>query len=435
MSLKITRVERGRSFEETQRTLRPHEAWAEANRCLGCYDAPCRANCPAGVDVPGFIRRLKTGNVLGAGLLIRKANVFGGTCARVCPAEILCEKGCRDRGMAWPIAIAALQRFACDATVQAATRALPVAGATGALPGAGTTRRKVAIVGAGPAGLAAAVELARLGGQAVVYEEKEQAGGMLAAIPPYRLPRPVWEEEVKLASLAGIELRLGQRVAPDEWDRLLAEHDAVILAVGMGEPQALDIPGTGWQGVWQALPLLLQAQQGARPRFSGRVAVIGGGNVAIDAACTVLRLGAEEAVVVYRRQKQDMPAWPSEVAEAEEEGVQFAWRQIPVRILGEGGRVVGLEVQETRPGELDASGRPRPVPVPGSERILPVQAVVLALGQRPARVPPGLTWGADGRTSHPRVFVAGDLASGGATVVQAVGEGKRAAQAVWQLLG
>ena len=361
----------------------------------------------------------------GAGLLIRKANLFGGTCARVCPAEVLCEKGCRDRGMAWPIAIAALQRFACDATIQAAARVLPPAG---------TRRGRVAVVGAGPAGLAAAVELARLGVRAVVYEEKERPGGMLAAIPPYRLPRRVWEEEVRLAS-SSVELCLGRAVALEDLDGLLAEHDAVILAAGMGEPQGLEIPGTELEGVWQALPLLVQVQQGARPRFSGRVAVVGGGNVAIDAACTVLRLGAEEAVVVYRRQKADMPAWPSEVAEAEEEGVQFAWRQAPVRILGEGGRVVGLEVQETRPGEPDASGRCRPVAVPGTERVLPVQAVVLAVGQRRQRVPAGLTWDGDVRTSHPRVFVAGDLASGGATVVQAVGEGKRAAQAVWQLLG
>lgn len=407
----------GDGFAEARQSLLPHEAWAEANRCLGCYDAPCRANCPAGVDVPGFIRRLKTRNFLGAGLLIRKANVLGGTCARVCPAEVLCEKGCRDRGMARPIAIAALQRFACDATVKEAVRALPGGGA--GAPTGKARRERVAVLGAGPAGLAAAVELRRLGVEVTVFERARQAGGMLGSIPTYRLPRSVWEEEVKTA-VAGIDARLGE--APVSLEDL-SEFGAVIVAVGMGDPQVLDVPGADLAGVRQALPFLKEVNAGARPQLKGRVAVIGGGNVAIDAACTARRLGATEVKIVYRRGKADMPAWPHEVVEAEEDGVEFMWYRRPVRILGEQGRVTGLEVQETRPGEPDASGRRRPVPVPGSEQVLPVDTVILALGQQRPRLPSG-----------PQVFVAGDAASGGATVVQAVGEGKRAAQAAWRYL-
>ena len=419
-----------RNVEQLTRELHPPltagEALLEADRCLGCggvhAEAPCAAACPADVDVAGFIAALAVGDTTGAARTILAENLLGGTCARVCPVEVLCQAACvleRDRRGA--IAIGALQRYATDAAFASGDvlrRRAPV-----------EREGRVVVVGAGPAGLACAGELAALGYDVAVYEWHEEIGGLVRyAIAPYREQRDPLPAEQRLLEGLGVEFHLGVAAPPDA----LAAADAVFLGVGLGPDLAVRYPGDELAGVWDSLPFIEAMKTGSPPRVGRSVVVVGGGNTAMDVARESLRLGAEQVTLAYRRTRELMPAYAHEVDEAEAEGVHFEWLTEPVRFLG-AHHVGAVECRRMRLGEPDASGRRRPEPVAGSEFVLDADTVVKALGQRPRPEYAALIETADpatGRTADPRVFVGGDMVNGGASAVEAVREGKLAAQAI-----
>jgi dihydropyrimidine dehydrogenase (NAD+) subunit PreT len=399
------------------------ESFVEADRCLDCGGpyaaAPCSAACPAGIDVPGFLGALAVGDRIGAAKTIFAENLLGGTCARVCPVEVLCEGACV---LPRPIAIAALQRHATDAVLLAAEPAFLRRREP-------TTGHAVAVVGAGPAGLVCAGELAALGHAVTVYDEHPEPGGLVRyAIAPYREQQEPLPAEAAALRALGVDFRLGEHVSVDE----LAGADAIYLAVGMGADADIGYPGDELPGVWESLPFIAALKTGTPPRLGEDVVVVGGGNTAIDVACEARRLGAERVTVVYRRTRREMPAYAHEVDEAEAEGVSFRFLVDPVRLIG----THHLEAVELRPmqlGEPDESGRRRPLPVPGSELTLPADTVVKAIGQRVRPEFAELLATADpetGQTSDPRIFAGGDAVNGGASVVEAVREAKLAAHAI-----
>jgi dihydropyrimidine dehydrogenase (NAD+) subunit PreT len=410
--------------------LTPVEALLEADRCLACggahAEAPCAAACPADVDVPGFIGALAVGDELGAARTILAENLLGGTCARVCPVEVLCEGACvlHHEGRK-PIAIGALQRYATDAAF---------ADDSAALRRVGPARDgRVVVVGAGPAGLACAGELASLGYAVDVYEWHDEIGGLVRyAIAPYREQQEPLPAEQRLLERLGVRFHLASAAPPEA----LAAADAVFLGVGLGPDVPVHYPGDELAGVWDSLPFIEQLKTGAPPRVGRDVVVIGGGNTAMDVAREAVRLGAERVTVVYRRTRALMPAYAHEVDEAEAEGVRFEWLAEPVRLLGS--RHVGaVECRSMRLGEPDASGRRRPEPVPGTEFLLDADTVVKALGQRPRPEYARLLETVDpatGRTSDPRIFAGGDMLNGGQSAVEAVREGKLAAAAIHEFL-
>ncbi len=391
--------------------------------------------CPAGVDVARFVTAIADDDPGAAADTIFAENLLGATCARVCPAEVLCEGACvlAEAGRK-PIAIAALQRYAMDHAF--------AAGATIRRPSA-WNGRKVAVIGAGPAGLACAGELAALGYAVTVFDERDEVGGLVRyAIAPYRqLQEPLPDEAAALAAI-GVEFRLGSHVGPGELEAIVEEADAVFLGVGMGPDTQVSYPGDDLPGVWESLPFIERIKTAAPPAVGRHAVVVGGGNTAIDVAREALRLGASSTTLVYRRSEAEMPAYPHEVAEARAEGIRFEFLADPVRILGSG-RVEAVECRRMRLGEPDASGRRRPEPLPGTEFTLQADTVVKAIGQRSRReladwisaleleqrgtvhVDP-----ATGRTSSPKFFAGGDVINGGVSVVEAVRDAKRAARAI-----
>jgi glutamate synthase (NADPH/NADH) small chain len=410
--------------------LSAEQALLEADRCLGCggphAEAPCAAACPADVDVAGFIGSLAVGDPSGAARTIFAENLLGGTCARVCPVEVLCEGACvlHEQGRP-PIAIASLQRYATDAAFADATFLARKAAA----PSMG----RVAVVGAGPAGLACAGELAALGHRVTVYDWHREIGGLVRyAIAPYREQREPLPAEQRLLERLGVEFRLGAAAPSDA----LAAADAVFLGVGLGPDVAVQYPGDDLVGVWNSLPFIETMKTGLPPAVGSDVVVIGGGNTAIDCAREAVRLGAEHVTIVYRRTRALMPAYAHEVEEAEAEGVRFEWLADPVRFLGVH-RVGAVECVSTCLGEPDAGGRRKPEPLPDTEFTIDADTVVKAIGQqqRPeygallAQVDP-----ATGQTDDPRIFVGGDVLNGGTSAVEAVREGKLAARAIHEFL-
>ena len=418
-------------MDELTRELRPpltaSAAAVEADRCLECGEAhapaPCVVACPAGVDVPSFVASIATGDPESAARTIFAANVLGGTCARVCPVEVLCQRDCvlLHEGRA-PIEIGALQRFATD---WAYVNGVPLRDREPA------NGRRVAVVGAGPAGLAAAGELAARGYAVTVYDEREEVGGLVRyAIAPYRQTNDPLPDEARLLADLGVEFRLGERVDAAGLAALEPGVDAIVLAVGMGADADIAYNGDDLDGVWESLPFIERLKTGDPPAVGERVAVVGGGNTAIDVAVEAKRLGADVSLLLYRRTEHEMPAYEHEVALARREGVEIRTLTSPVGFVGEE-RVEGVRCARMRLGAPDASGRRRPEPVPGSEFTIPVDTVVKAMGQRPREEFRALLESVvDGRTSHPKVFAAGDAVNGGASVVQAVREAKLVAAAI-----
>ena len=428
------------SFAELHLPLAPPEAVVEAERCLDCggpyAPAPCSVACPAGIDVPSFVGALARNRPGEAAETILAENLLGGTCARVCPVELLCEGACVlvHEGRP-PIQIAALQRFATDWAFE-----------EGILPRRVTatpTGKRVAVIGAGPAGMACAGELAALGHAVEVYDGREEVGGLVRfGIAPYRQHVDPLPDEARLVESLGVEFQLGEAIeSPEELRRIEDECDAVVLAVGLGADVEPELPGSELPGVWRSLEFIEALKTGRPPEVGARTVVIGGGNTAVDVAREAVRLGAEVVTLAYRRTEAEMPAYDHEVEEAREEGVTFHWLSAPTRFLGEH-RLTGVECSLMQLGSPDESGRRRPEAVPGSEFVIPADTAVIAIGQQPRR--DLLAWidgleldgsrmrvdGATGRTGNPKYYAAGDAVSGGATVVQAVRDAKIAARTI-----
>ncbi|WP_134701701.1 NAD(P)-dependent oxidoreductase [Ammoniphilus sp. YIM 78166] len=426
-------------FTEVVPPLRKKDAMDESNRCLYCYDAPCITACPTGINIPQFIKRIAQENMKGAATTIMDANPVGASCARVCPTEQLCEGACVLNDASKPIMIGMLQRYATDWAIENNEVLFKPGEYNG---------KKVAIIGSGPAGLSTARELARKGYKVTIFEAKELAGGLNTyGIVSFRLPQSIALWEVDQVRRLGVEIRtstcIGKDIQPQE---LMGEYDAVVLAIGMGNVPDLGIEGEELTGVYDAIELIQDTKsKELDDRFIGsRVAVIGAGNTAIDAATCSKRLGAENVKILYRRTENEMSAYPFEYEFAKQDGIEFRWLVTPKRIIGEG-RVQKLECIRMELGEPDASGRQTPVPIPGSEFTLEVDAVVKAIGQtRHLELIEafGLSHSHGVisvqqdtfQTSQAKVYAAGDCifgkGQGEAMVVEAAQQGKLVAQAV-----
>ena len=387
--------------------------------------APCREACPLGQDISGYLAFLAEGDQSGALEVILRDNPLPSVLGRVCHHP--CQQACFSSPVQTPPSIRDLKRFAAQAP-----RPVPE------LP-QGASLAKVAVVGAGPAGLAAAWELARQGAKAVVYDAQPMAGGMLAwAIPDFRLPRQDLQRDLDYVAAHGVEFKLGQALTPEGVTALRRECDAVILACGAPQAQKAGLPGEDLDGVWQGLDFLRETALGNPPQLTAPVVVVGGGNVALDAARVALRRGVA-VTLVYRRDREQMPAYAEELEAAEAEGIKFIFRAQPVALeAGEGGGVAVLSVQGTTPGQQAADGRVSFFPDPNDQRSLEAGSVILALGQRSEAEAWASGLGLDTLQGDaqgclaPRLYLAGDLQTGPATVVEAMAGGIKAARAIME---
>jgi len=426
----------------------------EAERCIRCKKPRCVPGCPVGIDIPGFISALAHRDIQGSYRILKSSNALPAVCGRVCPQETQCEVTCVVGTKFQPVAIGRLERFVADAAMGRGWDEPPA--------GAAEARKKAAIVGSGPAGLACAGELARNGVKVTVFEALHVAGGVLKyGIPEFRLPDVIIDSEIENLKKIGVEIRLDTIIGKlFTIPQLLGErgYDAAFVGTGAGSPKFMGIPGEAFNGVFSANEFLTRVNlmRGYRqplydtPVGMGkRVAVIGAGNTAMDACRVSLRMGAESVACVYRRSRRESPARAEELEHAIEEGIDFRWLTNPVEILGDSsGWVTGMRCQKMDLGEPDASGRRRPVPVAGSEFLLDVDTVIYALGTTAnpiiAQTTPGLKinkWGyieideRTGMTSIPGVFAGGDIVTGAATVILAMGAGQRAAKGMLEYMG
>ena len=441
-------AERSTNFLEVSFGFDMDRTIVEAQRCLDCKTPYCSDGCPVGIDIPGFIRLVLAHDYLGAVRKIREANYLPAICGRVCPQETQCEELCVMGKKLTPVAIGKLERFVADYELREKLFQPPVISEH--------RSEKIAIVGSGPAGLTCAAELAQKGYQVTIFEALHAVGGVLRyGIPEFRLPKEILDIETERIKALGVEIYtnfvIGRTATIDE---LFGEwgFSAIFLATGAGTPTFMGIPGEHLSGVYSANEFLTRVNLMGAYRFPDvdtpirigkSVAVIGGGNTAMDAVRTAKRLGAEKAYLIYRRSRQEMPARQEEIHHAEQEGIELLLLTNPVRIIGNGQHwVSGIECQRMELGEADDSGRRRPVPVQGSEFVLDVQTVVEAIGQKPNPIiqstTPGLTTSKRGtvvtdetqKTSRQGIFAGGDLARGGATVILAMRDGKQAAAAI-----
>ena len=433
-------------FQELHGPLTAERAAIEARRCLECggpyAPAPCTVACPTHINIPKFIKEIRLGNRQASAGTIFEANSLGGSCARVCPVEVLCQGSCvLNKEGRRPVAIGQLQRYATDWAFEKGQNALPVK----ELDGQG---KSVGVIGAGPASLSCAAELARLGHDVTVYEARKEFGGLIThAIAPYKLLNEPLPQEVEQIRQLGVKFETGVRVGTElSIEQLEAKHGAIFLGVGLGEDFDLKIDGAKLPGVWRSLDFIERLKTG---RWDGlkvgvRVAVVGGGNTAIDAAREVVRLGAKDVVVLYRRTRKEMPAYAHEVRQAEAEGVRFWWLAAPLRFIDDG-HLKGIECVHMKLGAPDESGRPRAEPVPGTEFTLDIDTVILAIGQRPRseflqsieglELEHGLVKiNEHYQTTNERYFAGGDCINGGGTAVEAVQHGKLAAQGIHEYL-
>ncbi|MDI6805039.1 MAG: NADPH-dependent glutamate synthase [Candidatus Bathyarchaeia archaeon] len=442
---------RRRNFNEVALGYTEEQAIEEASRCLQCPKPQCVPGCPVEIDIPAFIKLIREGKFDEAVKKIKEKNSLPAICGRVCPQEEQCQMNCVLGKAGDPINIGRLERFVADWERQKGVTIPEKAPATG---------KKVAIIGAGPAGLTAAADLAKLGHEVVIFEALHLPGGVLVyGIPEFRLPKSIVQAEVDYIKKLGVELRLGYLIGRIHTiPELLKEEgfDAVFIGTGAGLPQFLGVPGENLGGIYSANEFLIRVnlmKSYAFPEYDtpiriGRhVVVIGGGNVAMDSARSALRLGAEEVCIVYRRSREEMPARKEEIENAEEEGIICKFLANPTRFIGdEKGWVKQMECICMELGPPDESGRRRPVPVKGSEFIMNVDTVIVAIGRTPnpiiQRTTEGLAvtkWGTivvdeDGRASLEGVYAGGDIVTGEATVISAMGAGKKAAKAIHQYL-
>ncbi|HPD16795.1 MAG TPA: NADPH-dependent glutamate synthase [Planctomycetota bacterium] len=439
------------NFDEVPFGLTPEQAQLEASRCLQCKKPPCVTGCPVCIDIPGFIKHIAAGDFDAAIRKLKEQTTLPAVCGRVCPQEDQCEKFCVLGKKGDPVAIGYLERFAADYEMRQGQTVIPeIAPPTG---------KRVAIVGAGPAGITAAFELAKLGHKVTMFEAFHKAGGVLVyGIPEFRLPKAIVQRNVDTLLKMGVEILTNYVVGKlDTVDELLSNgYHAVFIGTGAGLPHFLDIPGEQFNGVLSANEFLTRtnlmkayrSDHDTPVRRAKRAVVFGGGNVAMDSARTALRLGAEEVYILYRRTKAEMPARIEEVHHAVDEGVRFEFLVAPIEILGDDkGWVRAVRCIRMKLGEPDKSGRPRPVPIEGSEFEFPCDQIIVAIGNGPNPLVPATTpdlatsrWGnivadeATGQTSKPGVFAGGDIVTGAATVIKAMGAGKAAARAIQQYL-
>jgi dihydropyrimidine dehydrogenase (NAD+) subunit PreT len=430
-----------KNFEEVEKGLTPREAMEESNRCLFCYDAPCIKACPTSIDIPGFIKKIASGNLKGSARTIMLSNPVGASCARVCPTEELCEGACVLHDSTKPIMIGDLQRFATDWAIQNEQALFTKGEANG---------KKVAVIGGGPAGLSAARELARLGYAVSIFEAEEEAGGLNTyGIVSFRLPKRISYWEVNQVKRLDVEIRTNTKVGRDvSVKEIINEYHFVVLAVGMAEVPNLGIEGEHLEGVYDAIQFVKDTKKKTLSTdfVNSRVVVIGAGNTAIDAATCSVRLGAENVKILYRRTAEEMTAYDFEYEFAKQDGVEFRWLTVPKRIIGdENGKARQIECIKMELGDPGADGRRRPVPIEGSEFVLEVDAVIKAIGQnRHIGLIEEFGLQHNGgvvtvnketlQTSNPKVFACGDVifgkGQGDAMVVTAAQQGKEAAYAI-----
>ncbi len=421
------------SFPDHKPLYTPGEARAEANRCLFCYDAPCIKACPTGIDIPKFIKKIATDNVLGSARTILEANLLGYSCGCVCPVEVLCVGACVYND--WkqpPIQIGRLQRYATETVFSAG---LPVLKPRNLRDG------RVALVGAGPASLSCAGTLALEGVDVVIFEWRQLPGGLnTTGVAPYKMYAPDSLKEVAFIQSLGVRIKTGVEVGRDiSAEELLREYDAVFLGVGLGPDSRLDLPGEDGPGVYGATALIERLKNDATFRLpaTARVLVVGGGNTAIDAARELAQLTKADVAMVYRRRQADMPGYAHELKQARQEGARFIENTVPLAVLRKGKRVRALRVAKAEKGKA----------LPGTEQELAADLIVVAIGQARltalASLFPGVRVDrrgriavdpATGRTGNPRVYAGGDCANGGKEVVNAVEEGKIAARAILKTL-
>lgn len=445
---------RARNFSEVALGYTAEIAIEEAKRCLNCKNRPCVEGCPVNIEIPDFIAKMKDGDFEGAYKIITKSSSLPAVCGRVCPQETQCESKCTLGIKFEPVGIGRLERFAADWHNENSHEAPVKPQPNG---------HKVAVVGSGPSGLTCAGDLAKKGYAVTVYEALHTAGGVLVyGIPEFRLPKAIVAKEVQTLKALGVDVEpnviIGKTLTVDELFEM--GFEAVFIGSGAGLPNFMNIPGEALKGVYSANEFLTRSNlmkayldDPKTPIMKGgKVAVVGGGNVAMDAARTALRLGAERVYIIYRRSMEELPARREEVEHAQEEGIDFRLLCNPVEILGyqnpddprdpKNGFVTGIRAIRMELGEPDASGRRRPVEIPGSEFTLDVDAVVMAIGTSPNPLIKNTTEGLevnrrggivvteDGLTSRKNVYAGGDAVTGAATVISAMGAGKVAAKAI-----
>jgi glutamate synthase (NADPH/NADH) small chain len=439
-----------KNFDEVALGYTEEQALAEANRCLQCKNSPCVKGCPVEVDIPAFIKLLREGKFEESIKKIKEKNSLPAICGRVCPQEEQCQKECTLGKVGDPVSIGRLERFVADWERQRGFNIPDKPPPTG---------KRVAVIGAGPAGLTVAADLAKLGHEVVIFEALHLPGGVLIyGIPEFRLPKSIVQAEVDYIEKLGVQIRTNHLIGRTYTipELLKRGFDAVFIGTGAGLPQFLGVPGENLSGIYSANEFLIRVNLMKAYRFpeydtpikvGKKVAVIGAGNVAMDSARSALRLGAEEVYIVYRRSREEMPARKEEIENAEEEGVKFKFLTTPTRFIGdEKGWVKQMECIRMELGPPDESGRRRPVPIKDSEFLMDTGTVIIAIGRTPnpiiQRTTEGLEvtkWGTivadeNGQTSIKGVYAGGDIVTGEATVISAMGAGKKAARAIHQYL-
>ncbi len=464
---------RAHNFGEVALGYSEDTAVIEASRCIQCKTSPCIAGCPVEIDIPGFIAKVKERDFRDAARILKEKNVLPAICGRVCPQEDQCEKVCILAKKDKPVAIGRLERFVADweaANIQTQNSKFKtqisnlksqIPNPQSAIPNPQSVGR-VAVVGSGPSGLTLAGDLARLGHRVTIFEALHKPGGVLIyGIPEFRLPKAIVEREVNFVKSLGVEIKtdyvIGYTFTID--DLLENEYDAVYVATGAGLPRFMNIPGENLNGVYSANEFLTRSnlmkaylfpEYKTPIKVGRRVAVVGGGNVAMDAARTALRLGADEVHLIYRRSRVEMPARVEEVENAIEEGIKFHFLTNPVQILEDGdnpGWVSEVECIQMRLGEPDLSNRRRPIPIPGSEHRYKIDVIVIAIGTGAnpliSSTTPDLAinkWGyiitdeETGRTNKPGVYAGGDIVTGAATVILAMGAARKSASAIHEYI-